>query len=159
MRNLVVLLALSACSSSNLDGLLSFSANTETAGGNVEDGGVAEELILLIASLDQGSAYCGDSNTALNGTLLLIDLVSTPFVIPGSYPVSDAGGTGQVAFVNVVVVDDGGQTKVGGGVSGSVTLTQITPLTTGTFSATMVLADGGSGGDLSGSFNATFCGS
>jgi hypothetical protein len=163
-KSLVVLLALCACSST-LNGMLSFTPNTELAGGNLEDGGVVGELIILLASLDEGSANCGQSNPVLAGQLLIIDLVSTPIVLPGLYPVSDtsdAGNNGKdagnVAFVSVVTTNDGGQNKLGGGLSGSVTLTQVAPLTTGSFSATMVLADGGSGGNLSGSFNATFCG-
>jgi hypothetical protein len=163
VKSIVMLLALSACSS-NLNGMLSFTTNTELAGGQLRDGGVVADLDITLASIDQGPIDCaGESSPALTGRVLVVRLVASgegaALVVPGSYPVSNPDDAGNVAFLYLFTADDAGQNQIGNGVSGSVTLTQITPLTTGTFSATMVLTDGGSGGDLSGSFNATFCGS
>jgi len=161
MKRLVVLLALCGCSS-GMSGTLAFATNTELAGGPLTDGGVAIDLDVVLASVDQGPTSCaGLLNPALTARILVIRLLAAgegiAFVVPGTYPLEIPDDAGM-AQLSLYTVDDAGQNPIATGLSGSVTLTQITPTTTGSFNATMALADGGSGGDLSGSFNATFCG-
>ena len=159
-RALAIVLALCACSGP-LSGQLSFPPNVQASGGTVIDGGFVTNLVVLMANFDQPGTSCAQQlSGALSGQSVTIRMWNSDgsIVIPASYAI---GGpqTGSLAAVTLTVTyPDGGSRVIATAASGSVSLSNIRSVTLGTFTAAMVLADGGAGGQLNGSFDPGFCG-
>jgi hypothetical protein len=152
-------LSLCACAGP-LSGPLAFPPNIQVSGGMVDAGGFVTDLIVIMADFDESGTSCTQQlSMTLSGKTLVIDMRNSDgsIVVPGSYAVGATAGS--VATLSMqVTYPDGGIEPVARAVSGNVTLTNVRSLTAGSFSVSMVLADGGSGGVLNGSFNPQFCG-
>jgi len=158
---------LAACSSPTLSGVGAFVPNTQLSVGLghllPDGGGVSDQLNLFIALVDQGSLSCAQlidrTAATATGRALRISLwhADRTAVTPGTYQigVDDAGSMAHLSLDSRE--PDAGAKQLGYGASGTVTLTQVTPETTGSLDTMVVLFSDG-GGQLTGGFNATDCG-
>ncbi len=164
MKTLIVLLALTACSSSTTAGL-PFTPNSQLAVEPVDGGLDPRYLLIAVAEIDQGPLDCMDSFDAgihgLSGQVLEITIANLDgaAMTVGTYPVVfhdlliPDGGNGA-SIVMGPLTPDGGQTVFG--VSGSVNLTAVGATVVGNFDAQTINLNG-SPGSLAASFSATFC--
>jgi hypothetical protein len=128
----------------------------------VDDGGFATDLSVVMASFDQSGTDCA-AQVALtpSGKALVIRMWNSDgsIVIPADYQLGSVASAGPLATIILRNnLSDGGWDEIASAVTGTVSLTNIRSQTTGSFTAMMLLADGGSGGQLTGNFDPLFCG-
>ena len=169
MRKLLILTAMFGCSSSSsLNGVGAFSPNTQLSE-EVTDAGpdLLPSLEIDMAAIASGPVSCAqalDGGVALIGQFLGMSLFKADgtLVTTGTYQIVDPNlpvfpDGGNLVNLSISSGDlDAGVNEVGIGVSGTVTLSEKSPESSGSFSATILLADGG-GGNLTGNFSATLC--
>jgi hypothetical protein len=162
MRRCLLLTVASFGCSGPLSGPLAFDPSIQASGGTVVDGGFATDLSVVMASFDQGGTDCAAQLAlTLSGRALVIRMWNSDgsIVIPAVYQLGSAVNVGTLATIVLRNnLSDGGWDEIASAASGTVTLTNIRSLTTGSFTAMMVLPDGGSGGQLTGNFDPLFCG-
>jgi hypothetical protein len=170
MKKLPILTALFGCSSSSsLNGVGAFSPNTQLSE-EITDAGPDLMPSLGIDMLDiaSGPVNCTealDGSIQFLGQFLGITLFKADgtLVTSGTYRIVDPSTPvypdgGNLANLTLASNDlDAGFNENGVGVSGTVTLSEKSPMTSGSFSATILLFVDGGGGNLTGNFNATLC--
>ena len=170
MKKLMILVMLCDCSSSPvLTGVGAFTPNTQLAE-EVTDAGpeFGPSLGIGILAIASGPVTCADAldggGDPLIGQLLSLTLFKADatlvttgtyqIVIPLTGVVPDAGNLATLELASNDL--DAGFVDIGFGISGTVTLKDKSPVSSGSFSATIQLLDGG-GGTLTGNFDAPVC--
>jgi hypothetical protein len=161
MRELIVLLALTACGSSSSGGL-PFTPNTELASyGPFPDGGVDPRFVAIaIARVDQGPLDCAALSQGASRTGQALGIVvgrvdGSPFAT-GAYPiVLDVSILDSGIGADLALADHSGNT-LAVGVSGTVNLTSVGSTYAGTYNAEVHLVAGGNT-TYEGNFSAPLC--